>query len=383
MSSRIYLSSPHMGTLERGYVDDAFASNWIAPLGPHVDAFQEEFARCVGTPHALALSSGTAALHLALQLVGVGPGDDVLVSTLTFSASVNPIRYLGACPVFIDSERTSWNMDAALLEEELAMRARLGRLPRAVVVVHLYGQSADLDPLMAACDRYGVPVVEDAAEALGSTYKGRAPGTVGRVGIYSFNGNKILTTSGGGMLVSADGELVQHALKLATQARDTAPHYQHSEVGYNYRMSNVLAAIGRGQLHVLEDRVAARRANHAFYAEAFRDLPGIQFMPEAPWGRHTRWLTTLTIDPEAFGADREAVRVALERENIEARPVWKPMHLQPVFANFERRRGSVAEDLFRHGLCLPSGSNLTRRELERVVEVVRAVPRKQGLRTAG
>ncbi|CAM4121286.1 DegT/DnrJ/EryC1/StrS family aminotransferase [Corallococcus exiguus] len=383
MSSRIYLSSPHMGTLERGYVDDAFASNWIAPLGPHVDAFQEEFARCVGTPHALALSSGTAALHLALQLVGVGPGDDVLVSTLTFSASVNPIRYLGASPVFIDSERTSWNMDPALLEEELAMRARLGRLPRAVVVVHLYGQSADLDPLMATCDRYGVPVVEDAAEALGSTYKGRAPGTVGRVGIYSFNGNKILTTSGGGMLVSADGELVQHALKLATQARDTAPHYQHSEVGYNYRMSNVLAAIGRGQLHVLEDRVAARRANHAFYAEAFRDLPGIQFMPEAPWGRHTRWLTTITIDPEAFGADREAVRTALERENIEARPVWKPMHLQPVFANFERRRGSVAEDLFRHGLCLPSGSNLTRRELERVVEGVRAVPRKQGLRTAG
>ncbi|MBN9682657.1 MULTISPECIES: aminotransferase class I/II-fold pyridoxal phosphate-dependent enzyme [unclassified Corallococcus] len=383
MSSRIYLSSPHMGTLERGYVDDAFASNWIAPLGPHVDAFQEEFARCVGTPHALALSSGTAALHLALQMVGVGPGDDVLVSTLTFSASVNPIRYLGASPVFIDSERTSWNMDPALLEEELAMRARLGRLPRAVVVVHLYGQSADLEPLMASCDRYGIPVVEDAAEALGSTYKGRTPGTVGRVGIYSFNGNKILTTSGGGMLVSADGELVQHALKLATQARDTAPHYQHSEVGYNYRMSNVLAAIGRGQLHVLEDRVAARRANHAFYAEAFRDLPGIQFMPEAPWGRHTRWLTTLTIDPEAFGADREAVRAALERENIEARPVWKPMHLQPVFANFERRRGSVAEDLFRHGLCLPSGSNLTRQELERVVEVVRAVPRRQGLRTAG
>ncbi|RKH53156.1 aminotransferase class I/II-fold pyridoxal phosphate-dependent enzyme [Corallococcus sp. AB050B] len=383
MSSRIYLSSPHMGTLERGYVDDAFASNWIAPLGPHVDAFQDEFARCVGTRHALALSSGTAALHLALQLVGVGPGDDVLVSTLTFSASVNPIRYLGASPVFIDSERTSWNMDPALLEEELAVRARQGRLPRAVVVVHLYGQSADLDPLLAACDRYGVPVVEDAAEVLGSTYKGRVPGTLGRVGIYSFNGNKILTTSGGGMLVSADGDLVQHALKLATQARDAAPHYQHSEIGYNYRMSNVLAAIGRGQLHVLEDRVAARRANFDFYVEAFRDLPGLAFMPEAPWGRHTRWLTTLTIDPEAFGADREAVRVALERENIEARPVWKPMHLQPVFASFDRRRGGVAEDLFRHGLCLPSGSNLTRQELERVVEVVRAVPRTQRMRTAG
>ncbi|RKH57393.1 DegT/DnrJ/EryC1/StrS family aminotransferase [Corallococcus llansteffanensis] len=381
MSSRIYLSSPHMGALERGYVEDAFASNWIAPLGPHVDAFQEEFARCVGTPHALALSSGTAALHLALQLVGVGPGDEVLVSTLTFSASVNPIRYLGASPVFIDSERTSWNMDPALLEEELAMRARTGRLPRAVIVVHLYGQSADLDPLLAACDRYGVPVVEDAAEALGSTYKGRAPGTLGRVGIYSFNGNKILTTSGGGMLVSQDGALVQHALKLATQARDTAPHYQHSEVGYNYRLSNVLAAIGRGQLHVLEDRVAARRANHAFYVNAFEDLPGLAFMPEAPWGRHTRWLTTLTLDPKEFGADREAVRTALERENIEARPVWKPMHLQPVFASFERRRGSVAESLFEQGLCLPSGSNLTPHDLTRVVEVVRAVHRGRARRT--
>ena len=381
MSSRIYLSSPHMGALERGFVEDAFASNWIAPLGPHVDAFQEEFARCVGAPHALALSSGTAALHLALQLLGVGPGDEVLVSTLTFSASVNPIRYLGASPIFIDSERTSWNMDPALLEEELAMRARTGRLPRAVIVVHLYGQSADLDPLLAACERYGVPVVEDAAEALGSTYKGRAPGTLGRVGIYSFNGNKILTTSGGGMLVSQDGALIQHALKLATQARDPAPHYEHSEVGYNYRLSNVLAAIGRGQLHVLEDRVAARRANHAFYAEAFEDLPGLTFMPEAPWGRHTRWLTTLTIDPKAFGADREAVRTALERENIEARPVWKPMHLQPVFASFERRRGSVAESLFEQGLCLPSGSNLTPHDLTRVVEVVRAVHRQQVRRT--
>jgi dTDP-4-amino-4,6-dideoxygalactose transaminase len=383
MTQRIFLSSPHMGALEREYVDDAFASNWIAPLGPHVDAFQDEFARCVGSPHALALSSGTSALHLALQLVGVGPGDDVLVSTLTFSASVNPIRYLGAQPVFIDSERTSWNMDPALLEEELAVRARAGRLPRAVVVVHLYGQCADMDPLMAACERYGVPLVEDAAEALGSTYKGRTPGTLGRAGIYSFNGNKIITTSGGGMLVSADGELVRHALKLATQARDNAPHYQHSEIGYNYRMSNVLAAIGRGQLKVLEERVAARRANFDFYVNAFRDLPGITFMPEAPWGRHTRWLTALTIDPGAFGADREAVRVALERQDIEARPVWKPMHLQPVFSTFERRRGGVAEDLFRHGLCLPSGSNLTSRELERVVEAVRAVHRKPALRTAG
>lgn len=377
MSQRIYLSSPHLGTLERGYVEEAFASNWIAPLGPHVDAFQAEFARCVGAPHALAVSSGTAALHLALQLVGVGPGDEVLVSTLTFSASVNPIRYLGAAPVFIDSERTSWNMDPALLSEELEARARARRLPRAVVVVHLYGQSADMDPILAVCDRYGVPVVEDAAEALGSTYKGRIPGTLGRVGIYSFNGNKIITTSGGGMLVSSDEGLVQHALKLSTQARDPAPHYQHSELGYNYRLSNVLAAIGRGQLRVLEDRVAARRRNFAFYERALAGVPGITFMPEAPWGRHSRWLTTLTISPAEFGADREAVRVALERENIEARPVWKPMHLQPIFAAFERRAGRVAEELFQNGLCLPSGSNLTQDDLARVVELVRAVPRRR------
>ncbi|NMO16601.1 aminotransferase class I/II-fold pyridoxal phosphate-dependent enzyme [Pyxidicoccus fallax] len=373
MPQRIYLSSPHLGGLERGYVDEAFASNWIAPLGPHVDAFQEEFARCVGAPYALALSSGTAALHLALQLVGVGPGDDVLVSTLTFSASVNPIRYLGATPVFIDSERASWNMDPALLCEELEARARAGRLPRAVVVVHLYGQSADLDPILAACGRHGVPVVEDAAEALGSTYKGRHPGTLGRAGIFSFNGNKIITTSGGGMLVSSDETLIRHALKLSTQARDPAPHYEHSEVGYNYRLSNVLAAIGRAQLRVLEERVAARRANHAYYVSALSSLPGVTFMPEAPWGRHTRWLTTVTLDPARFGADREAVRLALERENIEARPVWKPMHLQPVFSAFPCRGGQVAEDLFEHGLCLPSGSNLTREELARVVEVVRAV----------
>jgi pyridoxal phosphate-dependent aminotransferase EpsN len=375
MPQRIYLSSPHLGAFERGYVDEAFASNWIAPLGPHVDAFQAEFARCVGAPHALALSSGTAALHLALQLLGVGPGDEVLVSTLTFSATVNPIRYLGAAPVFIDSERVSWNMDPALLAEELEARARKGRLPRAVVVVHLYGQSADLDPILAACERHGVPLVEDAAEALGSTYKGRVPGTLGRAGVYSFNGNKILTTSGGGMLVSADEGLIQHAMKLATQARDPAPHYQHSEIGYNYRLSNVLAAIGRGQLRVLEERVAARRANFDFYARTLADMPGLTFMPEAPWGRHTRWLTTLTIDPARFGVDREAVRVALERENIEARPVWKPMHLQPVFAAFERRGGTVAEELFRDGLCLPSGSNLTPDERARVVEVIRAVHR--------
>jgi len=377
MHNRIYLSSPHMGGDEERFVADAFATNWVAPLGPHVDAFEREFAEAVGSAHAAALSSGTAALHLALILAGVGPGDEVLVSTLTFSASVNPILYLGATPVFVDSERGSWNMDPALLADELEARARSGRLPKAVVVVHLYGQSADLDPIVDACDRHGVTLLEDAAEALGATYRGRAPGTFGRAGIYSFNGNKIITTSGGGMLVSDDEALVNHARKLATQARDPAAHYEHSEVGYNYRLSNVLAGIGRGQLKVLEQRVAARRSNFEFYAETLGGLPGVEFMPEASWGRHSRWLTTLTIDPGAFGADREAVRLALEAENIEARPVWKPMHLQPVFERYPVVGGEVASQLFRDGLCLPSGSNLGRDDLERVVEVVSRVSKSK------
>lgn len=367
---RIYLSSPHLGELEEHFVGEAFATNWIAPLGPHVDAFEREFCEAVGTQHAAALSSGTAALHLALQLVGVQPRDEVFVSTLTFSASVNPIRYLGATPVFIDSERSSWNMDPDLLAAALEERAAGGRLPAAVVVVHLYGQSANLDPILEACARHGVPVVEDAAEALGATYRGRAPGTFGKAGIFSFNGNKIITTSGGGMLVSDDGGLITQARKLATQARDPAPHYEHSEIGYNYRLSNVLAGIGRGQLRVLEDRVEARRRNFALYQQTLGHLPGIEFMPEAPWGRHTRWLTCLTIDPAAAGTTRETVRLALEADNIEARPVWKPMHLQPVFRGFQVIGGGVAEDLFSHGLCLPSGSNLTHADLERVVRVI-------------
>lgn len=372
---RVYLSSPHMGGEEQALVAEAFETNWIAPLGPHVDAFEREFAERVGASHAAALSSGTAALHLALQLAGVGPGDEVFVSTLTFVASVNPIRYLGATPVFVDSDRASWNMDPALLAQALEDAARAGRLPRALVLVHLYGQSADLDPILAACDAYGVPLIEDAAEALGSTYRGRAPGTLGASGIFSFNGNKIITTSGGGMLVSEDGDLVARARHLATQARDPAPHYQHSEIGYNYRLSNVLAAIGRGQLRVLEERVEARRANFEFYRAALADLPGIRFMPEADWGRHTRWLTCLTVDPAEFGADREAIRRAMEAENIEARPVWKPMHLQPVFAECRSVGGGVAEDLFTRGLCLPSGSNLSTADRERVVAVVRETAR--------
>lgn len=370
--TRVYLSAPHMSGREIKYVQDAFESNWIAPLGPNVDAFEQEFADVVGAKYALAVSSGTAALHLALIEAGVGPGDEVLVSTLTFAASVNPIVYQGARPVFVDSERISWNMDPLLLAEELERRARWRQLPKAVVVVHLYGQSADLDPILAACEYFDVPLIEDAAEALGATYKGRVPGTFGFAGIYSFNGNKIITTSGGGMLVSHDGALVAHARKLATQARDPAPHYQHSEIGYNYRMSNVVAGIGRAQLEVLEERVQARRRNFEFYRQALSDVAGIEFQPEAPWGRHTRWLTCILIDPEEFGADRETVRLALEAENIESRPVWKPMHLQPVFREYERVGGEVAEDLFDRGLCLPSGTNLTEGDLQRVVEVIRS-----------
>jgi pyridoxal phosphate-dependent aminotransferase EpsN len=373
MRERIFLSSPHLSGLEQQYVAEAFATNWVTPLGPQVDAFEREFAEAVGARHAVALSSGTAALHLALRLAGVASGDEVLVSTLTFVASVNPIVYLGATPVFIDSEPASWNLDPALLEETLEQRARAGRLPKAVVIVHLYGQSADLDPIAAACARHGVPLIEDAAEALGASYKGNAPGTVGFAGIYSFNGNKIITTAGGGMLVTPDGKLAAHVRKLATQARDPAPHYEHSELGYNYRLSNVLAGIGRGQLRVLEERVAARRRNFAFYAEALGDLPGVEFMPEAPWGTHTRWLTTLTIDPQLLGVDREAVRQALDVAGIEARPVWKPMHLQPLYDKCSVVGGTVAHELFARGLCLPSGSNLSQTDLERVVAVIRQV----------
>jgi pyridoxal phosphate-dependent aminotransferase EpsN len=369
--------------MEERFVAEAFASNYIAPLGPHVEAFEREFAAAVGAPHAVALSSGTAALHLALQLVGVGPGDEVLVSTLTFVASVNPIVYCGATPVFVDSERLSWNMDPELLAEALHASAAAGKLPRAVVVVHLYGQSANLTPIIEACERFDVPLVEDAAEALGATYLDRAPGTLGRTGIYSFNGNKIITTSGGGMLVSPDAALIAHARKLATQAREPVQHYEHTEIGYNYRLSNILAAIGRGQLRVLPDRVTARRRNFAFYVEALGDLPGVAFPAEASWGRSSRWLSCLTLDQQAFGLDPEALRQALAAEDIEARAIWKPMHLQPVFEHCSRVGGAVAEDLYARGLCLPSGSNLSADDLERIVTVIRrAHLRARGPRTA-
>ncbi|KZL51428.1 pyridoxal phosphate-dependent aminotransferase [Nodularia spumigena CENA596] len=373
MPKPILLSTPHMGFEELAFIQEAFDTNWIAPVGPHITAFEEEFCQTVGSTHAAAVVSGTASLHLALRLIGIQPGDEVFCSTLTFIASASPITYLGAKPVFIDSDRTSWNLNPDLLVAELSRRAKLGNLPKAVLLVHLYGQSADIEPILTACNQYNIPLIEDAAEALGATYKGKSPGTFGKIGIYSFNGNKIITTSGGGMLVSDDPEIVAQAKFLATQARDPAPHYEHTTIGYNYRLSNVLAGIGRGQLRVLEDRVEARRRNFQIYQQALGDIPGIEFMPEASFGRSTRWLTCITIDPEKFGCDRENLRLALAEQNIESRPVWKPMHLQPVFAHCDRIGGEVAEYLFHHGLCLPSGSNLSHSDLDRVILAIRKI----------
>jgi pyridoxal phosphate-dependent aminotransferase EpsN len=370
--SRIYLSPPHLGPDERDLLLEALESNWIAPLGPHVDAFERELADVVGVPHALALSSGTAALHLALRLAGVGPGDEVLVSTLTFVASVNPIRYLGATPVFIDSDRRSWNMDPALLEAELSERAARGALPKAVVVVDLYGQCADYAPIVESCRRHGVLLIEDAAEALGASYQGRPAGSFGDLSVFSFNGNKIITTSGGGMLVSRRKDWIDEARFLSTQARDEAPHYQHSRLGYNYRMSNLLAAVGRGQLRQLPERVARRRAHNAGYRARLERVDGIELMPEAPGGHATFWLTALTVDPARVGCDREQIRRHLETLDIEARPVWKPMHLQPLYEGCRCRGGAVAQALFETGLCLPSGSSLSDADRERVADEVLA-----------
>ena len=368
---RIYLSPPHMGSRERELLLDAFDSNWIAPLGPHVDAFERELGEVVGVPNVCALSSGTAALHLALVLLGVGSGDEVLASTLTFAATANAITYVGAKPTFVDSELASWNMCPDRLAEVLEQRKLAGRLPKAIIVVDLYGQCADYARLVPLAAAYGVPIIEDAAEALGATHGGRPAGGFGTFGVFSFNGNKIITTSGGGALVSARKDLADRARFLATQARDAAPHYQHSSIGFNYRLSNLLAAVGRGQLQVLPDRVAARRANNAFYREALADLPGVAFLPEAPWGTSTCWLTCLTLDERVSGVSREAVRLALVEADIEARPLWKPMHLQPVFAECEVIGGSVAADLFERGLCLPSGSSLTAENRIEIAGLVR------------
>ena len=371
--ARVYLSVPHMGANEARYVAEAFASNWLSTVGPNLDAFERALEERVGRP-VVALGSGTGALHLGLRLLGVGQGDEVLVSDLTFVASVNPIRYLGATPVFVDSDPDTWMMSPLLLEEALRDRARRRRPPRAVVVVHLYGQCADMDPILEACGSFGVPVLEDAAEALGATYRGRPAGTLGDIGVFSFNGNKIITTTGGGALV-ADRARVDRARFWSTQARDPGVAYHHTEIGYNYRLSNVLAGIGRGQLEVLDERVRQRRAVAFRYRDAFADLDGISFMPQAPYGLHTNWLSCFLIDEEPFGASRDDVLRALAAVDVEARPLWKPMHLQPLYAGCDRYGGDIAADLFERGLCLPSSSSLSREEQDLVIETVRAVSR--------
>ena len=373
---RIWLSPPDMPARAREMLLDAYDSNWIAPLGPHVNAFEREFAERLGHPDAAALASGTAALHLALVLLGVRPGDDVICSTFTFVATANAIRYCGARPVFIDSDLRTWNMDPQLLEAELAERVRTSgaaALPRAVIAVDLYGQCADYVAIEKICARYDIPLIADAAESLGATLHGRPAGDFGRISIFSFNGNKIITTSGGGMFCARDPKLCQKARFLSTQASDPAPHYQHSELGYNYRMSNLLAAIGRAQLAELDRRIAARRAIFQRYHDALADRSGIGFMPEPDGFGSTRWLTCLTIDPKQTGFDREVLRLRLlERENVESRPLWKPLHLQPLFADCPRRLSGVTDSLFQCGLCLPSGSGLTPNEQSRVINVIRS-----------
>ena len=365
---RIYLSPPDVGPDERALLLDAFDSNWIAPLGPHVDAFERELAGAAGVAHAAALSSGTAALHLALLLLGVGEGDEVYTSTLTFAATANAITYVGAEPVFIDVDPDTWTLCPRSLARELEAAASRGKLPKAVITVDLYGQCADFDAIAAACDPYAIPIVEDAAEALGATYKGRPAGSLGQFGVFSFNGNKIITTSGGGVLVSEDGEAISRARFLASQAKEPELHYEHQVVGYNYRLSNLLAALGRGQLANLEQKVSRRREINQRYRESLGDL--LEFMPEAPYGRSTCWLSVGLLPEDSPHAPTELIH-SLAESNIEARPVWKPMHLQPVFAKARSVGGQVAADLFARGCCLPSGSSLSSDEQDRVVEGVR------------
>lgn len=437
---RLFLSPPHLGSAELDFVHDAFASNYIAPLGPMVDAFEREFAAYTGIPHCVALASGTAAMHLALRELGVGPGDEVLASTLTFIGSVTPATFLGASVAFIDADEESWNMNPGLLAEELVECAHRGKLPKAVIPTDLYGQCCDLERIKQVCDRYAIPVVADAAEAMGARYRQRAgvevqqaerrrqkaegsesaprsdlPSSIfalpsslsaggegqgvvaplpssnfplpsplslppsrhagfgARASVFSFNGNKLMTTSGGGMLASHDARLIEHARKLSQQARDPAPHYEHTEIGYNYRMSNILAAIGRGQLRVLDERVAAKRRIFERYRRLLADLPGISFMTEPAYCRSNRWLTVILLDPALSGTTPEQVRLALDAEKIESRPLWKPMHLQPVFRHSRIRGGGVSERLFRQGLCLPSGTAMTDFDQDRVVAIIRRI----------
>jgi dTDP-4-amino-4,6-dideoxygalactose transaminase len=408
MKSKIFLSSPHMGGGEMKYICEAFEQNWIAPLGPNVNEFEKELARAVGVKHVAALSSGTAAIHLALILLDVRPGDYVIGSSFTFSATINPIAYQGATPVLIDSEAETWNMDPGLLERAILSLGAQGsghreetdhpvrqladtppnlggetstpdgtwnlkhKKPKAIIVAHLYGMPAKMREINEIAAKYGIPVIEDAAEALGSEYMGKRVGNNGLFGILSFNGNKIITTSGGGALLSDDRDLIKRARFLATQARDPAPHYQHSTIGYNYRMSNIVAGVGRGQLAVLDDRVRQRRAVNKWYREMLNDVPGVTFQTEPSGDFYSNyWLTCIVIDPEKAGTDRERLRLALENENIEARPLWKPMHMQPVFAACPAYVNGTSETLFDNGLCLPSGSNINEVEKERIAEVLK------------
>jgi len=373
--ARVYLSPPHLAGRETELVTEAIASNWIAPLGPHVDAFEDEVAAAAGASYAVALSSGTAALHLALVVLGIGPDDEVACSDFTFAASANPIIYTGAVPVFVDADSATWTIDPELLDRAISSRRAAGGRVRAVIAVDLYGQCCDYDALREVCARHEVVLLQDATESLGATYRDAPAGAQGALAAFSFNGNKIITTSGGGMLVSDDRDWIEHARKLATQAREPAPHYEHVEIGFNYRMSNLLAALGRAQLETLPARVAARRRIRDRYRELLAEAPGISFMPEAEHGTSNAWLTCVVVDPDAFGADREAIRLALEAEDIEGRPLWKPMHLQPVFASHEVYGGDVGARLFDRGLCLPSGSALTDEEQDRVVATVLAARR--------
>lgn len=372
MKPKIYLSSPHMGGTEIEFVKEAFDTNWIAPLGPNVDGFEKDLENRLGeNVHVAALSSGTAALHLALILVGVQAGDEVICQSMTFSASANPIVYQGATPVFVDSEEDTWNMSPEFLETAIKDRILKGNKPKAVILVHLYGMPAKIDEIVEICHRYQIPLIEDAAEALGSTYKGRALGTFGELSILSFNGNKIITTSGGGALVSKNEEFIRKARFLATQARDAAPHYQHSHIGYNYRMSNVSAGIGRGQMEVLSLRVQKRRSIFEAYKESLKEIEAIKF-PNEPGSDYysNRWLTAVLVDGEVTN---DEIRISLEKENIESRPLWKPMHLQPVFAGTPFYGDGTSERLFNKGLCLPSGSNLSDEELFSIIQAVKHV----------
>ena len=372
MNSKIWLSSPHMGGTEEKFVKEAFDSNWVAPLGPNVTGFENDLQDYLEVENVAALSSGTAALHLALILLDVQPGDEVICQSMTFSASANPIAYLGATPVFVDSESDTWNISPEHLEIAIKDRIKKGKKPKAIIPVHLYGMPAKMDEIMAIANAYEIPIIEDAAEALGSSINGKRCGTYGEMGVLSFNGNKIITTSGGGALASKTKEQKEKAVFLATQARDSAPHYQHSHIGYNYRMSNIVAGIGRGQMEVLDERIKQRRSNFEMYKAAFSENPKIKFQEYDSDFFSNRWLTAILIDPaQGNGIDREKVRLSLEKENIESRPLWKPMHQQPVFEKYPFYGDGTSDKLFENGLCLPSGSNLKKDDLERVIKALK------------